>query len=254
MIIMTEDNKIQNSQNDPVLQAMFEAGAHFGYSRSKRHPSMAPVMFGVKNRVELFDLEKTREYFDKAKAFVENIGATGKQILFASGKNEAKAPIVEQANILGMPYVAGRWLGGTLTNFVQLKTRVARLVDLREKRVKGELAKYTKKERLLIDREIERLEEMFGGILPMKDLPGVLFVIDSKKEKTAVAEAKKMRIPVVALVGSDCDLDEVPHPIPANDSSTSSIKYFVEEMAKAYRMGKSRMIVPIVTGEIVGKK
>jgi small subunit ribosomal protein S2 len=246
------DEETKN-QNDPTILAMFEAGAHFGYSPSKRHPSMAGVMFGVKNRVELFDLEKTKAYLEKAEAFIENVGASGKQILFVSGKHEAKSPIIEQAAVLEAPCVAGRWLGGTLTNFVQLKTRIARLVDLRDKRAKGELAKYTKKERLLIDREIERLEEMFGGILPMKDLPGALFVIDSKKEKTAVAEARKTHIPVVAVVGSDCDLKGVEYPIPANDSSSSSIKYFVEKIARAYKMGKSRMIIPIAP-EMVSKK
>lgn len=236
-----------------MIQAMFEAGAHFGYSRSKRHPSMKEVMFGVKNRVELFDLEKTKAYVEKAKAFVENAGASGKQILFASGKYEAQNQIVEQAMALDMPYVAGRWLGGTLTNFGQLKTRINRLVDLRDKKAKGELAKYTKKERLLIDREIERLEKMFGGLLVMRDLPGVLFVIDGKKENTAVREAKKMRVPVVALMSSDCDLSEADYPIPANDSSTSSIRYFVEEIARAYKMGKGRMIIPVAP-EMKNKK
>ncbi len=250
---MIEEIKNHINKDDPTIVAMFEAGAHFGYSRSRRHASMASVMFGVKNRVELFDLEKTKVYFEKAKAFIEGVGATGKQILFVSGKSEAKSSIVEQSSVFGTPYVAGRWLGGTLTNFAQLKTRMSRLVDLREQKVKGELAKYTKKERLMIDREIEKLEEMFGGILPMKDLPGALFVVDSKKEKTAIREAKKMRIPVVAIMGSDCDLSEVDYPIPANDSSSSSIKYFIEEIIRAYKIGKSRMIIPI-SRELTDKK
>lgn len=224
---------IKNKSNDEeVIKAMFDAGAHFGYSRSKRHPSMKDVIFGVKSRIELFDLEKTKSYFDTARSFIQGVVASGKQVLFISSKNEAKDSLIKEIAPLGEPYVAGRWIGGALTNYVQIKTRMAKLLDLKEKRVKGELAKYTKKERLIIDREISDLEEMFGGLLPMKEMPGALFVIDSTKEKTAVSEARRMKIPVVAILGSDCDLSGVTYPIPANDSSTSSIKYFVSEFAK----------------------
>ena len=233
------------TQSDPAILAMFESGAHFGYSRSRRHPSMKDVMFGIKNRVEIFDLEKTKALLDKAKNFIESVGASGKQVLFVSGKSEARAIIKEQAEELGAPYVAGRWLGGTLTNFGQIKTRMNKLVDFREKRAKGELAKYTKKERLLIDRDIETLEDMFAGLLPMSSMPGAVFVIDSKKENTVVAEAKKVHIPVVSLIDSDCDFTGVEYPIPGNDASSSSIKFFVLEIVKAYKMGKSRMVVPV---------
>ncbi len=236
---MNEEN---NNLKDELMQAMFDAGGHFGYSRSKRHPSMKDVMFGVKNRVELFDLEKTKSFFERAKAFAENIGSSGKNILFAGGKEEAKEAISAEAELSGTPFVAGRWLGGTLTNYGQIKTRMAKLVDLREKKAKGELGKYTKKERLIIDREIETLEEMFAGILPMKEMPGAVFIVDPKKEKTAVAEAKRLKIPVIALMSSDCDLKSVDYPIPANDASTLSIKYFVSEIAKSFRTGKTRAL------------
>ncbi|MBI2474225.1 MAG: 30S ribosomal protein S2 [Candidatus Taylorbacteria bacterium] len=242
---MTEENTSTEVQtSDPVILTMFEAGAHFGYSRGRRHPSMADVMFGIKNRVEVFDLEKTKSYLSAAKAFAENVGAMGKQILFVSGKHEAKAAIKAEAEGLAAPYVAGRWLGGTLTNFSQMKVRMAKLVDLRDKRVKGELAKYTKKEQLLIDRQIATLEDMFAGLLPMKELPGAVFVIDSKNEKTAVSEAKKIHVPVIALMSSDCDMDSVEYPIPANDSSSSSVQYFVKEIADSFRMGKTRAMPP----------
>lgn len=243
MLKMTEETK---NQNDPIILAMFEAGAHYGYSRSKRHPTMKDLMFGVKNRVELFDLGKTKTFLEKAKSFAETVGAAGKQVLFVGGKHEAIAAIKKEAESLEAPYVAGRWLGGTLTNYSQMKTRMARLVDLRDKRVKGELAKYTKKERLLIDREIEILEGMFAGLLPMKEMPGAVFVIDGKKEKTAVNEAKRLRIPVIAVLGSDSDLGTAEYPIPANDSATSSIQYFVSEIANSFRMGKTRMVAPKV--------
>lgn len=239
-------DEIKN-QNDPMILAMFEAGAHFAYSRSRRHPSMKDVIFGVKNRVEIFDLEKTKVLLDKAKNFIESVGASGKHVLFVSGKSEAKAVIKEQAEALGAPYVAGRWLGGTLTNFGQMKTRMNKLVDLREKRVKGELAKYTKKERLLIDRDIAQLEDMFAGLLPMSSMPGAVFVIDSKKEDTVVAEAKKVHVPVVALMNSDCNIEDVEYPIPGNDASSSSIKFFVSEIVKSLKSGKTRMVVPPVS-------
>lgn len=248
---MSEENK---NQNDSVILAMFEAGAHFAYSRSKRHPSMKDVIFGVKNRVEIFDLEKTKVFFDKARNFIENVGASGKQVLFVSGKNEARVIVKAEAEALEAPYVAGRWLGGTLTNFGQMKTRMNRLVELREKKVKGELAKYTKKERLLIDRDILKLEDMFAGLLPMKEMPGAVFVIDSKKEGTVIAEAKKVHVPVVALLNSDCNLNDVNYPIPGNDAASSSIKFFVSEIAKAYKAGKARMIAPTAVAETVKNK
>ncbi len=244
---MEDNKKNQGGQEDHVISAMFEVGAHFGFSRSRRHPSMKDVMFGIKNRVELFDLEKTKDYLQKAKMLAENVGSSGKQILFVSGKSEAKGAFMSLVEPVCFPYVAGRWLGGTLTNYSQIKTRMAKLVDLREKRAKGELAKYTKKERLLIDREILILENMFAGLLPMKEMPGAVFVIDSKKENTVVNEAKRMRIPVIALTGSDCDLKGVEYPIPANDSSSSSISYFVTEIVNAYKMGKTRSVVQPVT-------
>jgi small subunit ribosomal protein S2 len=240
----SEENKIQS--NDPIISAMFEAGAHFGYSKSKRHPSMANVIFGIKNRVEIFDLEKTKPYLDKAKAFIENLVSSGKNILFVGGKTESHKIIKEGAELAGMPYVSGRWIGGTLTNFGQIKTRTGKLVDLRQKREKGELIKYTKKERLMIDRDIERLEAIFSGLISMNGLPGALFVIDPKKEKTAVAEAQSLRIPVVSLMSSDCDLNSIDYPMPGNDSSMSSIKFFTSEIVSSAKIGKSRH-VPIST-------
>ena len=251
---MAEDTVLAVPNSDPIIQKMFDVGAHFGYSRGKRHPSMVPVMFGVKNRVELFDLEKTKDYLAKAKACAEKIGAEGKQLLFVSGKHEARAIVKAEAVALGAPYVAGRWLGGTLTNFGQMKLRMAKLVDLRDKKIKGELAKYTKKEQLIIDREVAILEDMFAGLLPMATLPGAVFVIDSTAEKTAVAEAGKIKVPVIALMSSDCDLESAQYPIPANDSATSSMQYFVKEIASSFRMGKTRALPPTKEVENIKSK
>lgn len=234
---MVEDKKVMN--ND-AIDAMFKAGAHFGYQKSRRDASTTPFIFGVKNKVEIIDLEKTEVQLNKAKEFVSEIAKNGKQVLFVGGKNEAKKALKFGAESIDMPYVAGRWIGGTLTNFVEIKKRVAKFEDLQKQKEKGELTKYTKKERLLIDREIENLEEMFAGIVIMKEMPKALFVIDPKKETIAVAEAKKVGIPVVALSNTDCKINSIDYPIVANDASVSSISYFVSEIVKAYKEGKSK--------------
>ncbi|MFO0718418.1 MAG: 30S ribosomal protein S2 [Candidatus Paceibacterota bacterium] len=222
-----------------AVENLFKAGAHFAYAKSRRHPSAKPFIFGVKNKVEIFDLEKTHVELEKAKDFVRKIGETGGQILFVTGKSEAKETVKNIASSLGMPYVAGRWIGGTITNFPEIRKRVTKLETLTAQKEKGELAKYTKKERLLIDRDIERLNTSFSGILPMKELPKALFVVDSKKEHIAIAEAKQAGIKIVSLSGSDCDLSEVDYAIPGNDVSMQSIAYIVGEIASAYKEGKS---------------
>ena len=228
--------------NTKAVDAMFKAGAHFAFSRSRRHPTSAPYIFGVKNRVEIFDLEKTSALLDSAKEFVKTMAREGKQILFVGGKSEARAAIKAAALSLDMPYVADRWIGGTLSNFKEIRSRVEKLLDLTAKREKGELGKYTKKERLLIDREIDKLERFFSGLIPMKDLPKAVFVIDSKHEKIAVTEAKKAGIPVVALLGSDCNVKDVDHPIFGNDASIASIAFFVDQIVWAYKEGVNERI------------
>jgi small subunit ribosomal protein S2 len=221
-------------KENKVIEEMFGAGAHYGYSKSRRHPSAKPFIFGSKNRVEIFDLEKTSKSLDKALDFVSELGKDNKKILFVSGKKEAEKPIKEGAEKLSFSYVAGRWIGGTLTNFSEIRKRIQKYLDLKEKKEKGELSKYTKKERLLIDRDMTDLESKFGGIIDMEGLPQALFIIDSKQEKTAVTEAKKMNIPTIALSSSDCDLEDVDYPIPGNDSSILSIKFFVSKVVEAY--------------------
>lgn len=227
---------------NPSIQKMFAAGAHYGFSSSRRHPSAAPFIFGLKNRVEIFDLEKTEGCLAAAKEFVKKTAAEGKQILFVGGKNEARDAVKSAALALDLPYVAGRWIGGTLSNFKEIRGRVEKLLELTAKREKGELAHYTKKERLLIDRDIERLQKFFSGLVLMKEPPKALFIIDPRQEKTALSEARRLRIPVVALAGSDCDFKTVTYPIPGNDSSMGSIAFFVNEIAEAYREGKNEKL------------
>src|SRR3989344_5492745 len=220
----------KSAGNKTAIDNMFTAGAHFAFSRSRRHPTIAPYIFGVKNKVEIFDLEKTQNLLGSAKDFIRNIAREGKVILFVGGKSEARNSVKNGALALGMPFVDGRWIGGTLTNFTQLRKRVEKMEKLSTEREKGELAKYTKKERLLIDREIANLERFFSGVVSMKEIPAAVFVIDPKKEKIAVKEARDMGIPVIALAGSDCNLKEVTHPIVGNDASQSSIQFFVNEI------------------------
>lgn len=225
----------EHKGNAAPIESMFKAGAHFGFNKSRRHPSTKPFIFGAKNKVEIFDLELTHAELEKAKEFVKKLAAEAKQILFVGGKNEAQEAIKTAGMVLGMPFVAGRWIGGALTNFTEIKKRIDKLETLTSQREKGELVKYTKKERLLIDREIANLERFFSGLVPMKTKPAAMFVIDPKREKIAVKEAREMGVPVIALAGSDCDLNLVTYPIPGNDSSISSIKFFVQEIVKAYK-------------------
>lgn len=220
---------------ESILDEMFKAGVHFGYTRSSRHPSMKPMIYGMKNRVEIINLEKTHEYLEKAKAFVRTLAVGGKTVLFVGTKNESKAVVRTAAELSGMPYVTERWAGGIFTNFEEMKKRIARLKELREKREKGELDVYTKKERLLLSREEDRLVKLFGGIVDMTHLPAAIFVVDTKKEKNAVAEAKKMGIPVIALINSDCDLRDANFPIPGNDAAVASIRFITGELVSALK-------------------
>jgi len=220
------------------IETMFGAGAHFGLGRSRRHPSVSPYIFGTKNSTDIFDLEKTHDLLVSAKEYIKTLGKEGKTILFVGGKKEASQSIMTVAQSLNMPYVDGRWIGGTITNFIQVRKRIDRYEKLISDKEKGELAKYTKRERMLIDKEIASLEKMFLGIVSMKKIPDVIFVVDPKREKNAIGEADHAKIPVVALLGSDCDMKEVKYPIIGNDTAKSSIQYFLDEIKNTYNEGK----------------
>ena len=220
------------------IQTLFEAGAHFGYARARRHPTASPYLFGTKDRTDIFDLEETQRCLETAAAFATSVTQSGKHVLFVSGKHEAIEVVKTTAEKAGQPYVAGRWIGGTLTNFKNIRKRIERLQKLTEERESGELEKYTKRERLLIDREIEELLARFGGLTGMADLPGALFVIDTRHEDTAVREANQLGIPVIGLASSDCDFSLIQYPIPANDTSQRSVRLVCERMRDACLSGK----------------
>lgn len=229
---------VKSAEPSKRMDQLFKVGAHFAYSRTRRHPSASPYIFGVKNKTDIFDLEQVEELLDKALSFVKALGEARATVLFVGGKHEARDIVSQAAESLGMPFVTGRWIGGTLTNFSEIKKRMNRLTDHLEKRAKGEFeAKYTKRERLLIDREIVELQENFGGIVSLKERPKALFVVDPRHDRIAVAEAKTMDIPVIALANSDCDLRGITFPIVGNDAARASIAYFVGEVVAAYREG-----------------
>ena len=227
-----------STKSNDIVGELFGAGAHYGFVKSRRHPSAKPFIFGSKNNIEIFDLEKTSLELDRAAAFIEEKGKEGATGLLLGGKSEAREAIKKAAEALEMPYVAGRWIGGTLSNFSEIKKRIAKLEDLTDQREKGELAKYTKKERLLIDRDIAKLTIYFGGLSRLKSLPKFMIIIDPKKERNAVLEAKKINIPIVGLAGSDSNLHEIEYAIPGNDASRASISFIVNKLVEAYKKGR----------------
>lgn len=224
--------------NTADIETLFAAGTHFGYSRARRHPTAAPYIFGTKDRSDIFDLEETKRLLDAAADFARTLAGSGKQILFVGGKHEAISIVKEMADKVGAPYVAGRWIGGTLTNFKNIRRRIDRLQKLMNERDEGVLEKYTKKERLLIDREIDELLARFGGLMNMNDVPAALFIVDTRKEETAVKEANQLSIPVIGLSSSDCDFSLVQYPIPGNDTSVRSVRLVAERIADAILEGR----------------
>lgn len=222
---------------DQLIKDMFAVGAHYGYTKTRRHPTTKPFLYGTKNRSDIIDLEKTATALGGAQAIMQTLGTTGKQVLFVGTKPEARDATIAAANALGMPYVDVRWIGGTLTNEKQIKSRVALFEELSEKKDKGELdlITKTKKEKLLLERKIAKLGKQFGGLTTLKGLPSLLVVVDSREEEIAVTEANKMGIPVIALCNTDCDIRTVAHPIIANDASKKSIEYFLNNLVAAYK-------------------
>lgn len=226
---MTETQK-----NEIKVDDLFKVGAHFGFSKSRRHPSVSPFIFGSKNRIDIIDLEKTKESLLKMLDFISDLRAEKSSLLMVGGKPEAREIVKTVSEKIGVPYVASRWIGGTLSNWSEISKRIETMKNLVSQREKGELSKYTKKERILIDRKIEKLQKMFWGIKDMVNLPKVLFIVDPKYDKIALKEAKSLNLKVAALCGSDNDLNGIDFPVVANDSNISSIKFFVEKVGEIY--------------------
>ena len=216
-----------------TMKQLLEAGVHFGHPTRKWNPKMKKYIYVSRNDIYIINLEKTVEMIDKAYAFVKNVAAEGKSVLFVGTKKQAQEAIMQEAQKCGMYYVKSRWLGGTLTNFSTIKSRIERLNKLNLMEKMNEFALLPKKEVLKLKAERDKLEDNLGGIKDMRSLPGVLFVVDPKKEHNAVMEARKLHIPIVAIVDTNCDPDEVDYVIPGNDDAIRAIKLIAGAMADA---------------------
>lgn len=221
-------------------EELLDKGAHFGHQAKRWNPKMAPYLYGVQDGIHVFDLIKTKAVLEEALAFLKESSKTGKVILFVGCKKQAREKTKEVALATSSPYFIERWLGGTLTNFDQILKSIKKLIDMKAKMVGGEYSNFTKKERLLIDREIARLDRFFGGISTLTKIPDILFVVDTHKESGAVKEARSVGIKTVGIVDSNADPDLVDYPIPMNDDATKAIEYVLELVKEAILNGKTK--------------
>ncbi len=215
------------------MKQLLEAGVHFGHQTRRWNPKMAEYIFTERNGIYIIDLQKTAKKIEEAYAFVRDVALDGKDILFVGTKKQAQEAITEEAKRIGMYYVNNRWLGGMLTNFKTIRKSIDRLYQLQKMEEDGTFELLPKKEVMKLKKEMEKLEKNFGGIKEMKDMPGAMFVVDPRKEKIAIAEAKRLNIPVVAIVDTNCDPEEVDYVIPGNDDAIRAVKLIVECIANA---------------------
>ena len=215
------------------MKQLLEAGVHFGHQTRRWNPKMAPYIFTERNGIYIIDLQKTVKKLNEAYAFARDIVAEGGDILFVGTKKQAQDSVKEEAIHCEMPYVNARWLGGMLTNFTTIKKRIARLAQLRKMEEDGTFEILPKKEVIGLRGEIEKLEKFLGGIKDMKKIPGAMFIVDPRKERIAVAEAKKLNIPIIAIVDTNCDPDEIDAVIPGNDDAIRAVKLISEVIANA---------------------
>ena len=219
------------------LKELLEAGCHFGHQTVRWHPKMKPYLFAAREGIHIFDLAKTKEGLEEAAAFAKATAGQGGKILFLGTKRQAKQIVEDVAKRVSMPYVSERWLGGTLTNFEQIKKSLEKLRTMKEKRQAGEYKELTKREQLLIDREIARLEKFFGGLATLETLPEAIFVVDVKKEFSAALEAQRTGVKVIAIVDSNANPDLVDYVIPANDDANKSIELIMDIIGEAIEDG-----------------
>ena len=216
-----------------TTDALKKAGLQYGYSRTRRHPSIKPFIEGNANGVDFINLESTKKQLEEAVSYLKTMQQAGKTILFVGVKPEIRQIVKEVALSINSPYISERFIGGTLTNFPQMKKRIEKLHDLLKKKESGELAVYTKKEQLLIQRDIDRLDRDFGGISALTNLPHVIVIVDSRHEIMCVKEAKLLHIPVVALSNTDCTIEGIQYPIVGNDGSVPAVRFVLETIKNA---------------------
>ncbi|MFR2084352.1 MAG: 30S ribosomal protein S2 [Christensenellales bacterium] len=220
------------------MKQLLEAGVHFGHQTRRWNPKMAQYIFTERNGIYIIDLQKTVKKLDEAYNYVKEVAAEGGDILFVGTKKQAQESIRDEALRCGMHYVNARWLGGMLTNFRTMRTRIDRLAQLRKMEEDGTFAMLPKKEVIKHQAEIEKLEKYLGGVKEMKKLPAALFIVDPRKERNAIAEARKLNIPIVAIVDTNCNPDEIDYVIPGNDDAIRAVKLIAGAMADAVLEGK----------------
>ena len=226
------------ASNVVSMKALLEAGVHFGHQTRRWNPKMAPYIYTERNGIYIVDLQKTVRKLEEAYSFVRELAESGQSVLFVGTKKQAQEAIKEEANRCGQYYVNARWLGGMMTNFKTMRTRVDRLTQLKTMQEDGTFDMLPKKEVMKHMGEIAKLEKYLGGVKEMKKLPGALFIVDTRKERNAIAEAHKLGIPVVAIADTNCDPDEIDYVIPGNDDAIRAIKLISSIMANAVLEGK----------------
>ncbi len=222
----------------PKIEELLEAGVHFGHQVRRGHPRMKPYIYGAKEGVHIIDLTQSEKMLAEAAEFVFELGKNNKVLLFVGTKKQARPIVSELAKKYQAPYLVERWMGGFLTNFEQMQKNIRILKEFKEAKIKGVLKKYTKKEQLLLDRKMEKLDKDFQGVLDMAVVPDAIFVVDAVSDILAVKEANRLGIKVVAIADSNCDPTTIDYPIPGNDDAIKSIKILVETISGAYGEGK----------------
>ncbi|MBI2019441.1 30S ribosomal protein S2 [Candidatus Daviesbacteria bacterium] len=222
----------------PSLQELLEAGVHFGHQVRRGHPRMKPYIYGAREGVHVIDLTQSEKYLKEAAQFVYDLGKEGKVLLFVGTKKQARPIIEEAAKKLEAPYLIERWMGGFLTNFSEIQKNIKKLKEYLDQKEKGQLSKYTKKEQLLLERKMGKLQRDFAGVMTMASLPDAIFVVDAVSDNIAIREANRLGIKVAAIADSNCDPTEIDYPVPGNDDAIKSIKILVEAIASAYEEGK----------------
>ena len=223
----------------PTLEELLKSGVHFGHKVSKWHPKMAPYIYGNKNGVHIINLEKTAECLKKVLDFVRTLAQSGKIILFVGTKEQSQEVVKKSAENCSMPYVVNHWTGGMLTNYKELQKRIKYLKKLEDDKDRGKLKKYTKKEQADFADQIKKLNQIFGGLKKIEKVPDAIFVIDIKREKTAIREARRKHLPIIALVDTNVNPELVTHPIPANDDALKSIELIVKAIGEAVKEGRA---------------
>ena len=238
--VQPENTETQETANRITMKSLLEAGVHFGHQKRRWNPKMDDFIFAHRNGIHIIDLQKTLYKIQEAAEFLTDIAATGKRILYVGTKKQARDTIINEAERSNSLYISNRWLGGTLTNFRTIESRIQHLINLETRRETGEFTLLSKKESLGYDEQINRLNKNLIGIKEMTEMPGAMFIIDIGKEEIAVAEARRVGIPIVALVDSDCNPELIDYPIPGNDDAIRSIRLISGRMSDAIIEGQNR--------------